>query len=129
MKLSHLLYYYFFIYDRLLLPYPKKTSEMSTEQHKQACSITRSARVHLRYICDKTLQKNGFELLGPHREEVEKENLISMIKSRGEKQLKDFLLAFINRNEDPPVIQAMAKLLSLLMGDVTMSSVIPFMYH
>ena len=83
MKLFSLLYYYFFRFDRVLLPYPKKTSEMSTEQHKQACSITRSARVHLRYICDKTLHKKGFELLDPHREEVKQENLISVIKLEG----------------------------------------------
>ena len=115
--------------DRVLLPYPKKTSEMPTVQHKQACSITRSARVHLRYVCDQALQKNGFELLDPHQEEVEKENLLSVIKSSGEKQLEDFLLAFINRSEDPPVIQAIAKLLSPVMGDATMSSAVPFTYH
>ena len=71
----------------------------------------------------------ALKLLDPHREEVEGENLISVIKSRDEKQLEDFLLAFINRSEDPHVIQAMAKLLSLLIGDATMSSVVPFTYH
>ena len=129
MKLSHSFIIISSDMTEYSFPYPNKTSEMSTEQHKQACLITRSARVHLRYICDKTLQKNGFELLDPHREEVEKKNLISVIKSRGEKQLEDFLLAFINRSEDPPVIQAMDKLLSLFMGDAIMSSVVPFTYH
>ena len=83
----------------------------------------------MRYICDKTLQKNGFELLDPHREEVEKEKSNISDKIKGEKQTEDFLLAFINRSEDPTIIQAMATLLSLFMGDATMSSVVPFTYH
>ena len=43
--------------------------------------------------------------------------------------MEDFLLTFINRSEDPPIIQAMAELLSLFMGDATMSSVVLFTYH
>ena len=65
----------------------------------------------------------------PATEHTATENLISVIESRNERPLEQFLIDFINRTEDPDVIQAMAKLLSLLVGDAALSSVVPFRYH
>ena len=102
---------------------------MSTDQHKYLCSKVGAARVHLKYICDKSLRKIGLSILDVQVEGMEKDTLISIMKSRKQKPLEDFLLAFINRSQDAPVIQAMAKLLSLLVGDAAMSAVLPFRFH
>ena len=62
-------------------------------------------------------------------EETETENLKQVVKSRKEKPLEDFIMAFINRTQNPTVTQSMAHLLLLLAGDVAISSVVPFTYH
>ena len=112
-----------------MLPYPPKTETTSTEQHTQACQITRHARNHLKYLCEKTLQKTSLSPLEPATEHIAMENLTSVIESRNERPLEQFLIAFINRTEDPDIIEAMAKLLSLLVGDAALTSVVPFRYH
>ena len=100
---------------------------MSHEEHRHACAKVRGARIHLKYICEKTLQKCK-HILDFQREQMENENLISVITSRNQQPLDSFLLAFVNRTVDPSLVQTMAKLLLLLIGDAAMSSVLPFAY-
>ena len=112
----------------MFFPYPPKAVGMSHEQHREACHLTRCTRIHLKYLCDKTLQKHGLQCMDPQAEQTATANLILLIQSRNQKQLEEFLLAFIRRTVDPPVIQVMAKVLSLLVGDAAVSSVVPFRY-
>ena len=120
----------FFRFDRVFLPYPGKDANLSQEQHKQACQVTRSARMHLRYLCDKALQKHDIPLLEPAVEKGVTDFLLSVIKARKqEKQERkeQFVLAFIHRLLG--ATQSMAKLLHLLSCDAPISSVVPFRYH
>ena len=55
--------------------------------------------------------------------------MISVITSRSQQPLDNLLLAFVNRTGDPSLVQAMAKLILLLIGDAAMSSVLAFTYH
>ena len=119
---------YIFRYNRVLLSYPLKTQAMSCEEHRELCKVTKNARLHLKYLCEKTLQKNQV-YLDQMEEYRSTENLIQIVKSRREKQLEDFILAFINRTENPIVTQSVAHLLLLLVGDAAISTVVPFAYH
>ena len=67
--------------------------------------------------------------MDPCAEQRATDNLISVIKSKKEKRLEDFMMAFINGTETPQVTQAMGHLLHLLSGDAAMSSVVPFKFH
>ena len=118
----------FFRYHRVLLPYPLKTAMMTQEEHKKMCKAVKEARVHLRYLCQKILQKTEI-CIDQITENRATEDLKDIVKTRNEKPLEDFILAFINRSENPAVTQAMAHLLVLLMGGATISAVVPFNYH
>ena len=102
---------------------------MSCEEHRELCKVTKNARVAFEVLCvKKPLQKNQV-YLDQMEEYGSTENLIQIVKSRRQKQLEDFILAFINRTEDPIVTQSVAHLLLLLVGDVSISTVVPFAYH
>ena len=101
---------------------------MSFVEYRSICSSVKDARLHLKYLCGKVLQRNETQLdLAVEMRETE--NLISVITARREKTLEDFLMAFINRTQDAHVTQAMANLLLLLAGDAAISTVVPFRYH
>ena len=51
------------------------------------------------------------------------------LHAKSEKALEEFLLAFIRRTQDLPLVQFMAKLIQLLVGDAPISSVVPLMNH
>ena len=76
----------------------------------------------------KTLQKIEIHK-DPCTEQRATDNLIYVIKSKKEKHLEDFMMAFINRTEIPQVAQAMGHLSHPLFGDAAMSSVVPFKFH
>ena len=84
--------------------------------------------MHLKYLCEKTLQKN-IQQLEPLAEQRATQNLIGVIQSRNERKLEQFLFTFINQTEHPTVIHALRKLLHLLISDAAMTSFIPVMYH
>ena len=67
--------------------------------------------------------------MDPCTEQRATDNLISVIKSKKEKCLEDFMMAFINRTETSQVTQVMGHLLHLLSGYAAMSSVVPFKFH
>ena len=115
-------------YNKVLLPYPKKQPISTQDQHKEICRNMKRARVHLKHLCEKTLQKN-YTKMDQVMEEIEIENLKQVVKSRKEKPLEDFIMAFINRTQNPTVTQSMAHLLLLLAGDAAISSMVPFTYH
>ena len=101
---------------------------MTQQQHREVCNQIKDARIHLKYLCDKALQRN--ENVIDHVTELRvTENLTSVIKVRRERPLEDFFLAFIYRSEDQQITHAMAHLLLLLVGDAAISSVVPFTYH
>ena len=75
------------------------------------------------------LQKGNLQLMDTISEERATENLISVVKRRNEKKLEKFIMVFISRSQQPPVLQAMAKLLLLLCGDAPISAVVPIKYH
>ena len=110
------------------MPYPQKAPTLTNQQHKDICTLVKAARVHLKYLCQKALQKNEVHLDNV-TEQRSTDNLKTVIKSQKQKRLEDFLLAFINRTEDAQVTQSIANLLLLLCGDATISSVVPFNYH
>ena len=122
----------YFMYERDFLAYPKKkkkkTNEMTCEEHRTICQTTKSSRLHLKYLCQKILQQNSFTL-DPQEEEAETTRLILNIQNRKGSALDEFLITFIRRPHDPSVIQSMAKLLELLVGDAPISATVPFRYH
>ena len=83
----------------------------------------------MKYLYDKVLQDDKFIPLDDATEETETGILVELIHGKSEEALKEFLLAFIRRTQDPPLVQSMAKLIQLLVGDAPISSVVPFMYH
>ena len=99
---------------------------MTIEEHKKVCKAVKE--VHMRYLCQKTLQKTEI-CIDQITENRATEDLKDIVKTRNEKPLDDFILAFINRSKNPAVTQAMAHLLLLFMGDATISAVVPFNYH
>ena len=102
---------------------------MTKDHHSYLCKLTRTARIHLKYLCDKTLQRDNLTLLHETAELRSTDHLISIIKSQNEQRLEEFLIAFIHRTENVMVTHAMAKLLSLLAGDAPISAVVPFRHH
>ena len=113
----------------MFLPYPSKTKGISHQQHTEACKKVEFAKAHLKYLCEKSLNKNGLNILDCQTEEVASTILTEEILSRNEKPLEDFIFTFINRTENPDLIHAMAQLLLLFVGDAAMSSVLPKRYH
>ena len=113
--------YFICRHDRMLIPYPSKTNGMSHQQHKDACLRIGSARLHLKYLCEKTLNKTGLKILDYETQEVATARLTEEILSINEEPLEDFILTFINRTKDPDLIQAMTQFLLLLLGDAAMS--------
>ena len=97
------------------------------EKYKEICKVIKNARVHLKYLCQKTLQKNEGNM-EPFEEQRAPDNLIK-VKSRKEKPLEDVVMAFIKRSENPTVTQSIAHLLLLLAGDAAISVVVPFIFH
>ena len=85
----------------VFLPYPTKTNTITCHEHRNLCGITRRSHQHLKYIYDKVLQDDKFIPLEDVTEETETGILV----------------------------QSMAKLIQLLVGDAPISSVVPFMYH
>ena len=92
------------------------------------CNLVKSSRIHLKYLCEKNLQKIEIHM-DPCTEQRATDNLISVIKSKKEKHLQDFMMAFINRTETSQETQAMGHLLHLLSGGAAMSSLVPFKFH
>ena len=76
----------------------------------------------------KALQENDV-CMDQLAEQRETENLIQLVKYKQHKPLEDFLLAFINRSENPAVTQPIAHFLLLLAGNAAISTTVPFMYH
>ena len=113
----------------MFIPYPSKTNGMSHQEHKDACSRISSARLHLKYLCEKTMNKTGLKILDCAMQEIATARLTEEIVSINEEPLEKFILAFINRTKDPDLIQAMAQFLLLLVGDAAMSLVLPHRYH
>ena len=113
----------------MFIPYPSKTNGMSHQQHKDACLRIGSAWLHLKYLCEKTLNKTGLKILDYETQEVATARLTEEILSINEEPLEDFILTFINRTKDPDLVQAMAQFLLLLLGDAAMSSILPPRYH
>ena len=101
---------------------------MTCEEHRTICQTTKSCHLHLKYLCQKTLQQNSFTL-DPQEEETETTRLILNIQNRKESALEKFLITFIRRTQDPSVIQSMTKLLKHLVGDAPISATVPFRYH
>lgn len=122
-------YKIFYRYDRVFLPYPVKGNNITFDEYNKQCQKVRCARIHLKYLCDKTLQKEHGTNLDVAEEQTALDNLLLDIQTRQHPALGNFLFAFIYRTEDPSVTQCMAKLLSLLIGDAAISSVVPFRYH
>ena len=85
---------------------------MSHQQHREMCKVTKEARVHLKYLCEKALQKNDV-CMDQLAEQRKTENLIQLVKSKQHKPLENFLLAFINRSENLAVTQSIAHFLLL----------------
>ena len=102
---------------------------MTNDEYHQQCQQVKYARLHIKYLCDKVLQKDALVNLDPIEEEAAVNNLISIIQRRQEPPLENFLLSFLHRTEDPSVTNSMAKLLSLLIGDAAMSATLPVRYH
>ena len=102
---------------------------MTTEQHRNLCQITRSSHLHLKYLCRKVLQEDNLTQLDEVTEETETRILVDVIKAKKQKSLEDFLLTLIWRTQEADLIQSMAKLTLLLVGDAPISSVTPFRYH
>ena len=101
---------------------------MSHQQHREICKVTKLARVHLKYLCEKALQKNNVSM-DQLAEQRETENLIQLVESKQHKPLEDFLMAFINRNENPALTQFISHFLLLLAGDAAIFTTVPFTYH
>ena len=110
-------------------PYPSKTKGILHQQHTEACKKVEFVKAHLKYLCEKSLNKNGLNILDCQTEEVASTILTEEIISRNEKPLEDFIFTFINRTENPDLIHAMAQFLLLFVGDAAMSSVLPKRYH
>lgn len=117
-----------FRYNRVFLPYPQKADTVSNDEHRENCNLVKAARVHLKYLCEKTLQRNERHL-DIATEQRCTDSLLAVVKCRREKPLEDFIMAFVNRTEEAQVTQSMAHLLLLLSGDAPISSVVPFNYH
>ena len=52
---------------------------MSHHQHREMCKVTKEARVHLKYLCEKALQKNDV-CMDQLAEQRETENLIQIVE-------------------------------------------------
>ena len=107
----------------------KKLESMSAAEHMIACDTTRTARKHMKYLCDKVLQKESLQQLELFAEQAHNEILISVIRQGNKKPLEEFLLAFIQRTQNPSLTQEMTKLLLLLAGDAPISSAVPVRCH
>ena len=119
----------FFRYDGVLLAYSQKLESMSAAEHKIACNSTKTARKHLKYLCDKVCRRSLCSNQNFFAGQAHTEILISVIRQRNKKPLEEFLLAFIQRTHNPSLSQEMAKLLLLLAGDAPISSAVPVRYH
>ena len=102
---------------------------MSAAEHKIACYSTRTARKHLKYLCDKILQKESLQQLELFAEQAHTETLILVIRQRNKKPLEEFLLASIQRTHNPSLTWEMANLLLLLAGDAPILSAVSVRYH
>ena len=72
---------------------------MSSEEHRRLCQLTRSSRLHLKYLCQKVLLEDNFTPLDPAAEAEHTRILIEIIKSKKDKVLEEFLFAFIWRTQ------------------------------
>ena len=113
----------------MFIPHPSKTNGMSHQQYKDACLRIGSARLHLKYLCEKTLNKTGLKILDYKIQKIATARLTEEILSTDEEPLEEFILTFINRTQDPDLIQSMAQFLLVLVGDAAMSSGLLHRYH
>ena len=90
----------YFRYDRVFLAYPERTNQMTWEQYRIVCQTTKSSHLHLKYLCEKTLQQNNFIPLDAHEEEAETSKITVNIESRKKNALEEFLLILIRRTQD-----------------------------
>ena len=79
-KRSDILFIYF-RYERVFLVYPEKRNEITYEEHRTICQTTKSSHLHLKYLCQKTLQQSSFTL-DPQEEEAETPRLILNIQNK-----------------------------------------------
>ena len=75
------------------------------------------------------MQEEGFKDLDPVPEQVETDRLLAFIVDKGIYDLHCFLFTFIHRTEDSTLIQSVARLLPMLVGDPPISAIVPFQFH
>ena len=88
-----------------------------------------SLRQHLKYLCLKTLQKECLVQTDVYSEEVQTQNLLEFISAKEKDALTKFISAFVMRTIDQTLLQSIARLLLLLLGDAPISAIIPYKWH
>ena len=102
---------------------------MTCNEHRNLCGIIWRAHLHVKYLCDKVVTGWQVYSSGWCNWRNRERDFSWTCSWKSEEALKEFLLVFLRRTQDPPLVQSMAKLIQLLVGDAPISSVVPFMYH
>ena len=75
------------------------------------------------------MQKEGLILMDSVSEDISNDCLLNYIASKKNNTLETFIHAFVRRTIDQSLLQLIAELLMMLLGDAPISSVVPFRYH
>ena len=85
------------------------------------------SRIHLRYICDKFLNKlKPHKILPQHIEDFNKQHLMQVLQNLNEPRLYNFINIFVQKGLPDGMLKWMGRLLHMLSGDAALSSVLPF---
>ena len=116
-------------YDRCFLTYPTKAPGETGAIYSERCKRVKRARQYLLLLVRSALE--GLPLADNDQAAMqERRNFIDVCNESCQESIFNFLVMFINREEDPPLIQAAARVLSLFAtNDDALSSVLPFRFH
>lgn len=124
-------------FQRVLLPYPKKSQELKGQAHKILCDRIRETRSFFRYLVrvaighDLDEQDVKAQKEDPREQADQLHNVISEVCKE---PVQALLLVFLKRvhdgnSLDATVVQALGKVLQLMVGDSALSSVLPIRFH
>ena len=92
------------------------------KRYDRVIIINTKAREQLNYLCKKRL---GKQIISEELLQARNGALIYHLKDIGEPVLEEFVKIFVEQNQDREVLDAMLRLLFMLSGDASMSTVAP----
>ena len=93
------------------------------KRYDRVIIINTKAREQLNYLCKKRLRKLGpKQIVSKEALQARNDTLLEHLNDIGEPVLEEFVIIFVEQNQDEEVLDAMLQLLYMLSGDASMST-------